>query len=637
MLASARSPLPWLGALLAIYLAYPIVAFLVELARHHAGAFSAPGLWSAAEVSLVTASVTALICAVFGVPLAYVLAHSSRRFAAVVSAAAYLPLALPPLMAGIVLISVFGPNTAVGSAFGGRLTDSMAGIVIAQTFVSAPFTIIASRSAFGAIDPSFDDVAATLGLGRVRRFLTVALPIASRAIGAGLLLTWMRAFGEFGATVIVAYHPYSLPVYTYVRFGGFGLASASGPAALALGAAVVVVAITRIRLPQRGVARSTVSPAPPRATPAPDPLRFTIDHRLGEFHLDLAYASRSRHLAILGSSGAGKTTALRCLAGLAGEHAASVRLGERVVSTAPPESRRVAYVPQLPTLLPHQDVWRQVTLGANAQPSLAAYWIEELGLAEYVARIPEKLSGGQQHRVALCRALATDPEIMLLDEPFTALDAPVRMDARRALRALQRNGGFVSVLVTHDPEEAAYLADEILVIDHGGLLQAGSVSELFARPSSPHVARILGIVNVNVGRVVSPGRIETAGFVVESEDAAGVDPGTLVAWCVRPERVVLRRSLAGDEGGVATVTDVADLGWVRELRVRVGDGFELVTRTNDQATPPVGERCAIEIEPEAVVAWRAGSLAQPEMSGLECFGGEEKKAQAIGTTGWTIA
>ena len=125
-----------------------------------------------------------------------------------------LPLALPPVMSGILLIYMVGPYTTLGRLFHRRLTGSVAGIVLAQVFVSAPFLVIAARSAFAAVDPALEDAGRHPRPRSLARFLRVSLPVAAAGIRAGLLLTWLRAIGEYGATVLLTYHPYSLPVYT---------------------------------------------------------------------------------------------------------------------------------------------------------------------------------------------------------------------------------------------------------------------------------------------------------------------------------------------------------------------------------------------------------------------------------------
>ena len=164
-----------------------------------------------------------LLIALGGIPLGYLLARVTGRAMGLLGFLVQLPLALPPLASGILLLFLVGYATPIGRLTGGALTDSFAGIVLAEVFVAAPFLIIAARSAFAAMDPGLEGVAATLGRGPLFVFFHVSMPIARPAILSGLLLAWLRAFGEFGATVMVAYHPYSLPVYTYVAFGAQGL------------------------------------------------------------------------------------------------------------------------------------------------------------------------------------------------------------------------------------------------------------------------------------------------------------------------------------------------------------------------------------------------------------------------------
>ncbi len=546
---SAGSPLPWLGGLLALYLLAPLVAFLLRL-RH--GVSSAPGVGSALVTSLLTATISTAVIALLGIPLAYLLARARHPGARVLTALLALPLAIPPLMSGLLLLYVLGPHTAAGRLFDGHLTETRAGIVLAQTFVAAPFLLISARAAFAELDPALDDVAATLGLGRLARFARVAVPGAIVGITAGLLLSWLRAFGEFGATVIVAYHPYSLPVFTFVQFDATGI-----PATLLTDPA-------RAGGRARGAARGVAVPAtseqagtsPRRAGSGAthgsgEPVSFSLHARAGSFELEVAHEGSTPHLALLGPSGAGKTFTLRLLAGLVGAGEGQVRLGDRELQGLAPERREIGYVPQSPALMPRRNVWQQVTFGARSRPALAAWWIERLGLGGLEERFPDQLSGGQRRRVALARALAGEPRLLLLDEPLTGLDAPVRRRLRRELRAVQRDAGISTVIVTHDPEEAALLAEEIVLLDDGRVLQAGTRETLFNNPRSPQVAALLGVENTHSGRVSAPGRIAAGG--VELGAATGPLPvGSEILWCVRPER--LTRSSDGTLDGVAPLS-----------------------------------------------------------------------------------
>ncbi|MGH9098885.1 MAG: molybdate ABC transporter permease subunit, partial [Acidimicrobiales bacterium] len=287
-----RTPLPWLGALLLVYLGAPVVYFLYRLATTPARGFHDAGLLPAFWVSLQGATIATAAVTVLGVPLAYLLARRRGPIAAVLGALVMVPLAVPPVMSGILLLYVLGPYTPVGSFFGGHLTTSLVGVVLAQSFVAAPFVVVTTRAAFGAADPTLPEVAATLGHGPWARFLRVELPAAAPGIRAGMVLCWLRAFGEYGATVVVAYHPSSLNVYTYIQFASTGLPGTVAPTALALGVAVAAVAASRLVVVRHRRRRLDTGALPvPRHPdpPAPAPLRFEMNWRLGEFRLSVAH------------------------------------------------------------------------------------------------------------------------------------------------------------------------------------------------------------------------------------------------------------------------------------------------------------------------------------------------------------
>jgi ABC-type sulfate transport system permease component len=231
-------PLAVLGLLVVLYLAAPLGGLLLNLSgKDLADTYGDPQTRSAVAVSLGTASVSTLIVGALGVPLAYLLARFRFRGRVVVNVLVFLPLVLPPVSAGILLLMLYGPYGTVGGLLtphGIALSDTSAGIVLAQVFVSAPFVIVTARSAFERIDPEYEEAAASMGASVWQVFRHVALPMARAGIGAGLTLGWMRALGEFGATVILAYHPYSLPVLNYVNLNGTGLATSLPLALLAL-------------------------------------------------------------------------------------------------------------------------------------------------------------------------------------------------------------------------------------------------------------------------------------------------------------------------------------------------------------------------------------------------------------------
>jgi molybdate transport system permease protein len=587
MTRHAARPLLWLGGLLAIYLCAPFIASLPQIGHADWAGVDWDTMGSAVGVSVASASVAALIILVGGVPLGYALARSSSRAMEVLGFIVQLPLALPPLTSGVLLLFLLGPYSWVGRVFGGVLTDSFAGIVLAETFVAAPFLIIAARSAFAAVDPVFDDVAATLGHHAGSRFFRVMLPIAWPAIRAGLALAWLRAFGEFGATVMVAYHPYSLPVYTYVVFGGQGLPAMMPLLLPTLVIAVVCAALSvysRRAAPQAGTPHENGDePALPAATMPALPnarLSFSLRRDLGAFNLDVEWAPATRRLAIIGPSGSGKSLALRMIAGLERNDGCTVRLGERDLAPLAPEQRQIGYMPQDYGLFPHMTVAQQLSFPVDADAASARYWLEHLGIAALTARLPRELSFGQRQRVALARALTRHSPLLLFDEPFAALDTPRRRRLQQSLRALQREIAAVTVLVTHDPDEAALLADELLVIEHGRVLQTGTISDVFERPATLRVAELLGLHNVGVGVMRADGWIETPlGLVIETAERS-LAAGQPVMWRVSPRAIAALPDGAAPapENGVprAPRANATYRGTLEGIELRHGDRYAVL-------------------------------------------------------------
>ncbi|HUY83690.1 MAG TPA: ATP-binding cassette domain-containing protein [Steroidobacteraceae bacterium] len=612
MTRRAPNPLPFLGGLLAIYLLAPIVAGVRQSARSDWSAVDWSVLWHACAISIGSASVSTAILALTGIPLAYVLARHSGRIAATVGFIVQLPLALPPLASGILLLFLVGYQGPFGRFAARLLTDSFAGIVLAQTFVAAPFVVIAARSAFAAIDSDLEGVAATLGHRPLDVFLRVGLPGAKYGLLSGLLLAWLRAFGEFGATVMVAYHPYSLPVYSYVAFGAQGLPAmlpillptlALALAVMGLGS--LVGARAEIRPPPRRRGPSAAPPAAAMARSSPKPpsddgsgcLALRLDHSIGDFRLRFQWSPSARRLAILGPSGSGKSLTLKLIAGIEREDSAAVRLGDRDLSGLEPADRGVAYVPQSYGLLPHLDVTRQLLFARDADPREAAHWIVQLGLQELADRRPAALSLGQQQRVALARALARRAPLLLLDEPFSALDAPLRGRLRRELRELQRGFPGTTVLVTHDPTEAALLADELLVLESGLALQTGRTAEVFRRPASETVGRLLGADNVAAGIAAGPRAIDVGGGVTVAVDGPDLRPGERVGWSFAAQRA----HLAPTGAYAAVVEEVVEVGMLRDLTVRLG---EARVRVAGASTPYArGESCRFDLDPGAIQVW----------------------------------
>jgi len=290
------------------------------------------------------------------------------------------------------------------------------------------------------------------------------------------------------------------------------------------------------------------------ATPAPTALQVDARIHRGGFVLGVrAEVAPGEVLGVLGPNGAGKSTLLRALAGLTALASGSIRLGEVTLDDAdagtfvPPERRPVGLVFQDYRLFPHLDVRDNVAFaprssGAGRRESRdrAATWLERLDLVGLATRRPHEISGGQAQRVALARALAAQPQLLLLDEPLSALDARTRLDVRTQLRHHLKDFPGPVLLVTHDPLEAMVLADRLLVLEDGRVVQEGAPAEVARRPATQYVARLVGL-NLYAGALDPRGttvRLDTGGTIaVAPED--GWAPGARVLVGLRPSAVTL--------------------------------------------------------------------------------------------------
>jgi molybdate transport system ATP-binding protein len=278
-----------------------------------------------------------------------------------------------------------------------------------------------------------------------------------------------------------------------------------------------------------------------------------------DFALDAAWSSDQPVVALVGPSGSGKTLTLQCIAGLlAPDHGRITAAGRILFDSTDrinlrPQHRRVGYVFQGYALFPHMTVERNVFYGLRArdQPSndRATAIVDRLGLRPLASRYPSELSGGQQQRVALARALATEPDVLLLDEPLSALDAPLRRELAGELRQTLREWGKIAILVTHDLSEAYQIADMVVLYEHGKTTGAVPKNDLLWNPSSEQMARLIGARNILRGQIAEStndaivlnwrgGRLEAARS--PSHQFQG-RPGDSLAFFIRPEYVRLLR------------------------------------------------------------------------------------------------
>lgn len=302
-------------------------------------------------------------------------------------------------------------------------------------------------------------------------------------------------------------------------------------------------------------------------------LSFDARVRLGAFEYEAAFEADDEILVLFGHSGAGKSVTLQLIAGLLRPDAGRIEHEGRLLYDGAsgvhlrPQDRRVGYVVQELALFPHLSVLENVTFGMDCdrderrRRGLAL--LERFGLEGFAGRAPQTLSGGQRQRVALARALAREAPLLLLDEPFSALDDALRRTLRSELLRLRRELGLTVLFVTHDLREAHLLADRLAVFDQGRILQIGAREEVFRRPDSRRVAELTGVANVLPGRVVAlrPDGVdvEVEGLRLQSVSRAGeLAVGGAVDVLIRAERVNLRRADLDEPGTNLLDAEVRD-------------------------------------------------------------------------------
>ncbi|MFJ6568852.1 ABC transporter permease [Streptomyces sp. NPDC091292] len=634
----AKPPLTLtLPALLAVaFLLLPLLGILArtnwsELGGH----LTSPATVTALKLSLLVSFWSLGLSLVLGVPLAWLLARIPFPGKTFVRTLVLLPMVLPPTVGGVALLLGFGRRGLLGpwleDWFGITLPFHTSGAVVASTFVAMPFLIISLEGTLAGLSTRYEETAASLGASPVRVFFTVTLPMVAPGLAAGAALTWARALGEFGATITFAGNlpgtTQTLPLQVYLLLQDNPEAATSvSLLLLAIAMAVLIALRGRWTAAATGTATATdptataphptddtpktpepaarepaasepTAPQPPEP-PTPWPLHAEVT---GFTHLTLD-AGPGTTIAVVGPNGAGKTTLLRALLGLTDRAHADLRLGPTDVTALPPHRRAVAWVPQDGALFPHLNALANTAYGlrthgvprAEARRE-AKRWLDRLGVGHLAHRRPGQLSGGQAGRVALARALAARPRLLLLDEPLAALDQTTRAQVRHTLRTHLDGFGGVCLMVTHDPVEAVALADRVLVLEDGRMVQDAPPAEVTRHPRSPWVARMLGR-NAWPGTATADGlRLPDGTGIVAAEP---LTPGTEALAIIAPESVAVHRTRPdGSPRNVwpGTVRELTALGSRLRVLITSDAAPDLVAEITPQAATELGLRDGVAV------------------------------------------
>lgn len=503
-----------------------------------------------------------------------------------------LPLVLPPTVVGFLLLLLLGKNGPVGqllSQLGLSLIFTWAAAAIAATVVAFPLMYKTALAALEQVDLTLVSAARTLGASEWRIFWQILLPLAGPGVVAGMMLAFARALGEFGATLMVGG---SIPGVTQTIPIAIFFAAEAGRMGVALAWVLLMVGVSllvmvgihastprrssprgqpssilrrgfnglyfgqfRDRLwdpplcpsplstfadPNSGQGSTTLTETIPPVGAKPWPeLVVKLEKQLPEFRLQVKFRTFQAPLGLLGASGSGKTMTLRCIAGLETPAQGRIVLNGRVLFDAqqginvPSRDRRVGLVFQNYALFPHLTVAQNIAFGMGRVPrsqraAAVRHYLHRIGLPDMGDRYPHQLSGGQQQRVALARALAIQPDILLLDEPLSALDTYLRSRIETLLIEVLASYSGVTLFITHKLEEAYRVCTDLLVLSAGQLLAQGTKEDIFNRPPRFQVAQVTECKNFSLARLRDATHIEALdwGCTLEVIDPIPAD----LAW-----------------------------------------------------------------------------------------------------------
>jgi molybdate ABC transporter permease protein len=488
-------------------------------------------------ISLKVAAIAMLITFFLGIVAAHWMLHYRGKWKSLVEGILISPLILPPTVLGFLLLFLLGKNGFVGqflAVFGINLVFTWYAAVIAAAIVAFPLMYKTALGAFEQVDSSLLQVAQTLGASRGMIFWRVLLPLSIPGILAGTILAFARALGEFGATLMLAGNipgqtqTIPMAIYFAVEAGAMDEAwlwviviltiSLSGIIAVNLWQKQYQQQIQGNHLgtveahePINGRGKRREAPqivpiASSSLFPIGQGLLVEIQKQLANFTLNTTFTAHQETLGLLGGSGSGKSMTLRCIAGVETPTKGRIILNgqtlfdsERQINL-PSHQRKVSLVFQNYALFPHMTVAQNIAFGLQPLPKairsqrvnqqLARLQLEGLG-----DRYPHQLSGGQQQRVALARALATEPEVLLLDEPFSALDTYLRTQVERQLVETLSTYSGVTLFVTHNLEEAYRVCEKLLVMSGGKPIAFDSKHRVFEHPRTLRVAQLTGCKN----------------------------------------------------------------------------------------------------------------------------------------------
>ena len=521
-----------------LFIGSAIAAIVIGGIAHFGEAATSEEVLFSLRMSVVTSTVSTVLCLVLALPTAYALSHVNMPFKRVAEVLMELTLSLPYILLGFALLLIF--SSPFGKALrecGFAVVFEPTGIVFAQLIVNLPFAIRMVRTAFADVNPRMEFVAKTLGAMPFDVFRTIIVPQCRNSIISTFVLTWARGMGEFGATLMLVgvtrMKTETLPgsIYLSISAGNNDIAMATAMIMLLLSAATLVISNVLNRPAASRVAATTGSNSGRVKAGGGRRMRFgesklvqrvfsrrssewmqgnapgsvSVEELVvnrGSFKLcvgELAIKPREV-FAILGSTGSGKTVLMESIAGAFPLSEGRILLDGKDVETLPVQQRHLGIVYQDYALFSHMSVYDNIAYGLRMNGCAASEvhervgeMLELFGISHIADRYPGVISGGESQRVALARALVLKPGIMLMDEPFSALDPATKKRMYETFRRIHERFDCTIVLVTHDFNEAQTLADRVGIVIDGRLRVVRPAKDLFEDESDEDVRFFLGM------------------------------------------------------------------------------------------------------------------------------------------------
>ena len=490
---------------------------------------------------------------------------------------------LPPTVVGFFLLLLLGRRSLIGHALeqlGVVIVFSWPATVIAATVVAFPLMYRTTLGAFEQVNRTLLDAARTLGASELRVFRRVLIPQAAPGVVAGTVLAFARALGEFGATLMLAGNipgrtqTMPMAIFSAVESGDTRIAYVWVSLIVILSLAIIrllnrqsrtslragnrpAAAIPQVFVGQSGLPAGSSAQPSGLASAAPlAALDVQVEKSLEKFELQVQFIAGKGAVGLLGASGAGKTMTLRMIAGIESPDRGRIVLGDRTLfdsatgANIPAARRKIGVVFQDYALFARMTVAENVGFGLSALPDLerrerVRTQLERMHIAELADRYPSEISGGQRQRVAIARCMAIEPQALLFDEPFAALDPHLRRQMEEQLRETLANYNGAVIFVTHDMEEAFRFCSDLLVLDEGKVIASGPKHQLFEHPRTVAAAQLTGCKNIVPAIRIADKRIAVEAWQCSLQTSSSV-PDALTHVGVRSHQIVFDSAARGE-------------------------------------------------------------------------------------------